>query len=148
MRTGYAALTRLEDYASDDVLLHGANHTVEDGIPASARMRSWLASRPLLAAADGTLVMDVQHIVANDHFRRCLGRHADSPPARGRHTVSAACGSFKDGRPVQRWENAYDAPALIAALTPSNDTCTPAPRGAAAADGTDGTVCFLGLVCG
>lgn len=121
LQTVYADLSRLGDYASDDVVLHRANRTVEDSQPLVGKDAVMAHEHALLDAAGGTLVMDVQHIVANDHFGAVLG------VLRIRHPREAAmpfCGlwRFKDGCIVEHWENAYDAPALAAALIPSDNT--------------------------
>ncbi|MFI1401149.1 nuclear transport factor 2 family protein [Streptomyces sp. NPDC020681] len=121
LRTVYADLNRIENYISDDVLLHRANRTVEDPHPLVGKDAVMAHEHALLDAAGGTLVMDVQHIVANDHFGAVLG------VLRIRHPREAAtpfCGlwRFENGRIVEHWENAYDAPALAAALTPPNNT--------------------------
>jgi hypothetical protein len=116
LRTVYADLNRMEDYVSDDVVLHRASRTVEDPHPCVGKDEVMAHEHTLLGLAGGTLVMDVEHIVANDQFGAVLG------VLRIRHPQEAAmpfCGlwRFKDGRIVEHWENAYDAPALAHALT-------------------------------
>lgn len=121
LRTVYADLTRLKDYVDDGVLLHRANRTVEDPHPCVGKDAVMAHEHALLDAAGGTLVMDVQHIVANDHFGAVLGVLRIRYP---REASTPFCGlwRFKDGRIVEHWENAYDAPALVAALTPPSST--------------------------
>jgi predicted metal-dependent hydrolase len=113
----YADLTRMKNYVSDDVVLHRADRTVEDPHPCVGKAAVMAHEYALLDAAGGTLVMDVQHIVANEHFGAVLGVLRINHP---REAATPFCGvwRFKDGRIVEHWENAYDAPALVAALTP------------------------------
>src|SRR5512143_540243 len=72
LRYIYADLTRLEAYASDDMVLYAAERTTGEG--RYVGMYAAVAKEhELIQLTDGTLVMDVEHIVANDHFGAVLG---------------------------------------------------------------------------
>jgi SnoaL-like domain len=112
----YADLTRLEDHASDDIVLHEAEREQDAsgyvGKPAAVQKE-----RELIGESGGTLVMDVHQIMANDHYGAALGvlraHHGDDTLA------VPFCGlwRFEDGLIVEHWENAYDVPALRRFLT-------------------------------
>lgn len=66
----------------------------------------------LIRLTGNTLFMDVQDIIANDQFGAVLGIlrvHLSS-----KEIAMPFCGlwRFRNGRIVEHWENAYDAPAL------------------------------------
>lgn len=116
LRAIYADLPALADYADDDVVLHRADRTAED--PGLCRgVQAVVAhERALLRATEDTLVMDVEHITANDHFGAVLGVLRTSRP---REIAMPFCGlwRFADGRIVEHWENAYDVAELRALFT-------------------------------
>src|SRR4051794_10400366 len=99
LRTIYEDLTRMKDYVRDDVLLHRADRTIEDPHPCVGKAAVMAHEHALLDAAGGTLVMEVQHIVANDHFGAVLGVLRISHP---REAATPFCGlwRFEDGRIV------------------------------------------------
>jgi ketosteroid isomerase-like protein len=59
-----------------------------------------------------TLVMDVQHIVANDHFGAVLGVIRAHPNGQVMEMPFCGLWRFRSGRIVEHWENAYDAVTL------------------------------------
>jgi hypothetical protein len=75
LRTICADLTRMQDYVSDTVLVHGGNRTVEDPHPLVGKEAVLAQERALLGAAA---------IVANDRFG-AVGRPSDPSSAGGRH---------------------------------------------------------------
>lgn len=100
LRTIYTELTRMKDHISDEVVLHRAARTSQDPRPCVGKDAVMAHEHALLGAAGGTLVMEVQHIVAKDHFGAVLA------VLRIRHPQKAAmpfCGLwlFKDGRIVE-----------------------------------------------
>jgi ketosteroid isomerase-like protein len=111
LRAVYADLTRLEDYASDDMILHSAERTDDDGRYVG-RHAAVTKEHDLIRMTGGTLVMDVEKVVANDCFGAVLGvlrAHRDG------HVLAVPfCGlwRFRDGLIAEHWENAYDVPAI------------------------------------
>jgi pyridoxine 4-dehydrogenase len=112
LRAVYADLTCLGDYASDDVVLHGAtggDHVGKQAVVAK--------ERELIHLTGNTLLMDVQHITANDYFGAVLGilrAHLD-----GDSLAMPFCGlwRFRDGVIVEHWENGYDASVMVRFFT-------------------------------
>jgi len=115
LRAVYGDLARLKDYVSDDVVLHRAGRTLDDLGPCVGKDAVMAHEHALLDLAEGTLVMDVQHIVANDHFGAVLGVLRIRRP---QENATPFCGlwRFADGRIVEHWENAYAPAALMNAL--------------------------------
>lgn len=112
LRTVYADLTRLGEFASDDVVLHGAVGGDYAGKEAVAAKED-----ELIRLTGNTLLMDVQHITANDYFGAVLGilrAHLD-----GDDLAMPFCGlwRFRDGLIVEHWENGYDASVMIRFFT-------------------------------
>jgi hypothetical protein len=111
LRYIYQDFDRLAETAADDIILHTADRElVPDGV------RRGLADvvaheRGLLAATDGTLVMDVRQVIADDHFGAVMGIFRATRP---KTIAMPFCGlwRFADGRLVEHWENAYDAAKL------------------------------------
>ncbi|MFI8301807.1 nuclear transport factor 2 family protein [Streptomyces nigra] len=121
LRTIYADLTRLGDYAADDIVLHTANREV---MPESGKIYGKEAAvakeRQLVAATGNTLVMDVQEIIANDYFGAVTGvlrAHRNA-----KELAMPFCGlwRFCDGRIVEHWENAYNLAGLDEFHAPAN----------------------------
>ena len=128
LRAVYADLTRLGEFAADDMVLHSAKREV-CGDPAVARIVGKKAAvakeRDLIRLTGGTLVMDVEHIVANDHFGTVVGVLRAH---RGGATLAVPfCGvwRFRDGLITEHWENAYDLSAFATFLAGKTST-TPA----------------------
>ncbi len=116
LRAIYADLTRIEDYASDDVVLHPAERATGEG-DYIGKHAVVAKEHDLIRLTGGTLIMDVEHIVANDHFGAVLG--VLRVHRNGRAFGMPFCGlwRFRDGLIVEHWENAYDAPAIHRFLT-------------------------------
>jgi hypothetical protein len=109
LRTLYADLTRLRDFAAEDVVLHAAERETPGGVKrVVGRDAVDAQERALIAMTDGTLVMDVQHIVANDHFGTVLGVLRGT--SEGKTIAMPFCGvwRFRKGVILEHWENAYD----------------------------------------
>ncbi|MTD58357.1 nuclear transport factor 2 family protein [Amycolatopsis pithecellobii] len=111
LRYVYADLERIAEAASDDIVLHPADHS-----DPRVGVKEVLAhEQGLIAATGGTLVMDVTQIATSDHFGAVLGiLRATSP-----ETVAMPfCGlwRFENGKLVEHWENAFDAAELGRAL--------------------------------
>ena len=118
LRTIYADLTCIADHCDDDVVLHTADRAITDG-PGIVRGKDAVLAqeKALIRATGGTLLMDVQDIIANDHFGAVTGilraRLATGDVA------MPFCGlwRFRDGRIIEHWENAYQASVLLEAFT-------------------------------
>jgi ketosteroid isomerase-like protein len=113
LRAIYADLSRIDRYCDDDVVLHTADRGAS-GRPAQAVGKAAVLRHELdlISMTENTLVMEVQHIIADDHFGAVMGiLQADSV---GRKIGMPFCGlwRFRNGRVIEHWENAYDAPAL------------------------------------
>lgn len=113
LRAIYADLSRIAEYADDDVVLHTADRGVSGRPPQVAGKAAVLAKElELIRQTGSTLVMDVQEIIANDHFGAVLG--ILRARLNGSEIGMPFCGlwRFRNGRIVEHWENAYDAAAL------------------------------------
>lgn len=122
LRAVYENLTRIGDYLDEHVVLHPATRAVDPDagvVRGAAAVQRWEAD--LVNSTGGTLVMDVQHITANDHFGTVLGTlraiFGDQ------EFVEAFCGlwRFQHGRIVEHWENIYD-PKRLAAIASATRT--------------------------
>jgi hypothetical protein len=119
LRAIYADLTRLGEFAADDMVLHSAEREVLSD-PTAGRIvgkRAAVAKeRDLIRLTGGTLVMDVEHIAANDHFGTVVGVLRAH---RGAATLAVPfCGvwRFRNGLITEHWENAYDLSAFATFL--------------------------------
>jgi aryl-alcohol dehydrogenase-like predicted oxidoreductase len=110
LRTIYADLTQLKHYAAEDIILHTAEREL---MGAQQRVIGRDAvdkkARELIALTNGTLVMDVEKIIANDCFGAVTGM-LRGQTAQGKIAMPF-CGlwRFNKGVVVEHWENAYDA---------------------------------------
>ncbi|MEV0090225.1 nuclear transport factor 2 family protein [Streptomyces sp. NPDC050738] len=116
LRSLYEDLTTIAEYATDDMVLHPAIQRACPGTPDIVGRQAALQwERNLIQNSAGTLVMDVEHITANDHFGTVLGTLV----ARfgGQDFADSFCGlwRFEGGRITEHWENNHD-PARLAAL--------------------------------
>ena len=109
LRTIYRDLKRIGDFAADDIVLHRADRTAEDPLVRRGIRAVRAHEQALLRMTEYTLVMDVEHIVANDHFGTVLGVLRAQRP---RELSVPFCGlwRFVDGRIVEHWENASCGP--------------------------------------
>jgi ketosteroid isomerase-like protein len=119
LRAVYADLTRLGEFAADDMVLHSAEREMcTDGTRGRilGKKAAVAKERDLIRMTGGTLVMDVEHIAANDHFGTVVGVLRAH---RGAATLAVPfCGvwRFRDGLIVEHWENAYDLSAFATFL--------------------------------
>ncbi|OAI80555.1 nuclear transport factor 2 family protein [Ralstonia pseudosolanacearum] len=109
----YADLTRIAEYCDDDVVLHTADRGAAGG-PAEVFGKVAVLDKELdlIRLTSQTLHMDVESIIANDHFGAVMGVLR---ARRDGHSIGMPfCGlwRFRNGRIVEHWENAYDAGAL------------------------------------
>ncbi len=112
----YADLTQLAEYAADDIVLHRADRAFSQVRTRQGKQAVLAHEQELIRATGNTLVMDVEHVAANDHFGAVLG------VLRAQHPQPIAmpfCGlwRFANGQIVEHWENAYDAKTLQHLLT-------------------------------
>jgi SnoaL-like domain len=118
LRTIYADLTRIAEYADDDIVLHTADREIPGRATRVVGKEAVLAKElDLIRLTDDTLAMDVDDIIANDHFGAVLGIlrvYLDDS-----ESAMPFCGlwRFRNGRIIEHWENAYDAAALDHFLT-------------------------------
>jgi ketosteroid isomerase-like protein len=113
----YEDLTRIGDHVDEHVVLHPATRRTArpaGDVVGREAVTAW--ERELVASSGDTLVMDVEEIVANDHFGAVFGTLV----ARfdGQRFAQAFCGlwRFRDGWITEHWENIQD-PELLASLT-------------------------------
>jgi hypothetical protein len=114
LRYIYQDFDRLAETAAEDIILHTADRElVLDGV------RCGLANvieheRGLLVVTEGTLVMDVRQVIADDHFGAVMGILRASKPT---EVAMPFCGlwRFANGQLVEHWENAY-APVELAGM--------------------------------
>ncbi|MFE0063039.1 nuclear transport factor 2 family protein [Streptomyces sp. NPDC059003] len=123
LRTIYADLSKLAEYAADDMVLHRADRSVED--PGLCRgVQAVLAhEQALLRLTGNTLVMDVEHIAANEYFGAVLGILRATHP---QDIAMPFCGlwRFEGGCIVEHWENAYRVAELLHLFTPTASRTT------------------------
>jgi hypothetical protein len=115
LRAIYSDLARIGDYIADDMVLHKAVHGTDPGDAVCVGRETVVKhEQALVDMTGGTLVMDVQHVVANDYFGAVLGILRSADPA----IAMPFCGlwRFANGLVLEHWENAYDAGELVAAL--------------------------------
>lgn len=128
LRAVYADLTRLGEYAADDIVLHTAEREICSDVAARrvvGKEAVVAKERELIGLTGGTLVMDVEHIAANDQFGAVFGVLRAQ---RGGATLAMPfCGlwRFRDGLITEHWENAYDVVAIKTFLG-DETTTTPA----------------------
>jgi predicted SnoaL-like aldol condensation-catalyzing enzyme len=120
LRTVYGDgdLRRLDQYASDDIILHRA-----DREPSVSGKPAVLAYERRTAAANR--VMNVEQIIANDYFGVAMGSITANGAGRELHMPFCGLWRFADGALVEHWENAYDIAALKSFLTESSVARTP-----------------------
>lgn len=111
LRAIYADLTRIGEYAADDIVLHAAERESGNG-RYEGKQAVVAKEQELISLTGNTLDMDVEQITANDYFGAVLGvlrGHRD-----GDTLAVPFCGlwRFRDGLIVEHWENAYELTAL------------------------------------
>ncbi|WP_199550044.1 nuclear transport factor 2 family protein [Streptomyces sp. N35] len=124
LRAIYADLPTLVEHAAGDIVLHRADRSAEDPHVCRGIQAVLAHEQALLRLTHNTLVMDVQHITANDYFGAVLGILRATHP---QEIAMPFCGlwRFEDGLIVEHWENAYNATELqhlFSPLTPPADT--------------------------
>jgi hypothetical protein len=118
LRTIYADLTRIAEYADEEIVLHTADRDILGRTTRVVGGEAVLAKElDLIRLTDNTLTMDVHDIIANDHFGAVLG--ILRARLNGRENAMPFCGlwRFRNGRIIEHWENAYDAVAFDHFLT-------------------------------
>lgn len=124
LRMVYADLTAVARFATEDIVLHRAHRTA--AIPGTCRgIQAVLAhEQKLVELTKGTLIMNVEHITANEYFGAVLGTLRTRHP---RVITMPFCGlwRFADGKIAEHWENAYNPAELHQLLT----SAVPGARG-------------------
>ncbi|KAJ8123490.1 hypothetical protein O1611_g9576 [Lasiodiplodia mahajangana] len=99
----YADLTRLSQVASPNIVLHRFN---DPSNPLRGIAAAQAHEEALVTATGGTLVMDVESVVANLYFGAVLGViRAQSPGLEDLAVPFCGLWRFVDGKPVEHWEN-------------------------------------------
>ncbi|MEV6258615.1 nuclear transport factor 2 family protein [Nocardia sp. NPDC051929] len=112
----YTDATSLRHRAADDIVLHPADRSLDPVVGMEAVIDHVETFNRLTGY---TRVMDVQDIVANDHFGAVLGVLRATINT---HDIAMPfCGlwRFHGGRIIEHWENPYDAGAIGRALAAS-----------------------------
>jgi hypothetical protein len=111
LRYIYQDFDRLAETASDDIILHTADRELVPDGTRRGLAEALAHERGLVTATEGTFVMDVQQVIADDHFGAVMGILRATKP---KTIAMPFCGlwRFADGRLVEHWENAYDAATL------------------------------------
>lgn len=113
LRAIYADLRTIGRYVSDDVVLHSAEREMPGQIGKYVGAQAVAAKEAeLIRLTGGTLVMEVEQIVANDHFGAVTGLLCAEQY--GAKIALPFCGlwRFDGGQIVEHWENAYDVTAF------------------------------------
>ncbi|GAA2339006.1 hypothetical protein OKJ48_33400 [Streptomyces kunmingensis] len=118
LRKLYADLTKIGDYAADDIIYHVAERDLQADVSILHGKKKVTEREHLLAkATSGTLVADIDWIGANEHFGTVMGVfRAKAPDAAESNFAMPFCGLWRfgvDGRITHHWQNAYDPEALI-----------------------------------
>lgn len=109
----YADLSRIADYCDEDVILHTADRGTSAGHAQVIGKKAVLEKElDLIRLTGNTLHMDVERIIANDHFGAVTGVLRAQRGARAIGMPFCGLWRFRDGRIVEHWENAYDARML------------------------------------
>ncbi|GAB7052431.1 nuclear transport factor 2 family protein [Catenuloplanes indicus] len=114
LRLLYTDFSQIHRYAAPDVRLHPADRT--PGTVPLVGVAAFLSrEKALVDATRGTLFMDVESVYANDFYGTVIGTLRATVDG---EIAMPFCGlwRFADGRIVEHWQNAYDAPALVRAL--------------------------------
>ncbi|MDF2642241.1 MAG: hypothetical protein K0R45_1513 [Pseudomonas sp.] len=112
LRILYEDLTRIDEFADPAIVLHKADRGAGGLSMAIGKRAVRNHELELVERAHQTLQMEVQEIVANDHFGTVLGTLYAS--CEGRTIGMPFCGlwRFQDGKVVEHWEHTYDARVL------------------------------------
>jgi pyridoxine 4-dehydrogenase len=114
LRTIYADLSRLREFTAEDVVLHPADRE-QPGARKRVEGREAVHAHEcaLIAMTDGTLVMDLKQVTANDHFGAAFGFLRGT--SQGKTIAMPFCGvwRFRGGVIFEHWENAYDVTRFL-----------------------------------
>ncbi|CAM3345816.1 hypothetical protein BZK31_08905 [Pseudomonas floridensis] len=117
LRAVYKDLTRIAEFADQDIVLHKADRGARGGLSMVIGRRSVHNHElDLIEHTRQTLCMEVHEIVADDHFGSVMGcLHAT---CERKKITMPFCGlwRFRDGRIVEHWENVYDIRAFASFL--------------------------------
>ncbi len=111
----YADLSRIPEVSDPNIVLHPADRYLGSSPkpPIKGIVDVLLHEAALIKATNGTLVMDVESISANDSFGTVLGTlRAKKKGAPDLAIPFCGVWRFRNGKAVEHWENAADAEAL------------------------------------
>lgn len=117
LRALYADLTRVGDYAAEDIVYHPAERDTPQGASDIHGREAVVAKeQALFKATGGTLFADIEAVIANDQFGVVMGvfRIGSERDDKG----MPFCGLWrfnKNGLVTDHWQNAYH-PSAAAAL--------------------------------
>lgn len=114
LRWLYADLTRISQVATSNIILHRVH---DHGHPLHGAAAAQAHEEGLVAAAGGTLVMDVDRVSANKHFGSVMGTLRAQSRHRGVPDLAVPfCGvwRFEKGRLAEHWENVSVNPVKVA----------------------------------
>lgn len=113
----YNDLGCISKYAADDIVLHTSDQGTSGRTQIVGKENVVAKELDLIRLTGRTLKMDVEQIIANEHFGAVIGTlHARN---NGFDIEMPFCGlwRFHKGKIVEHWENAYDVVALEQFLT-------------------------------
>ncbi|RMQ40620.1 hypothetical protein ALQ04_03342 [Pseudomonas cichorii] len=115
LRAIYEDLTRIAEFADDDIVLHKADQTA---CPATVIGKQAVRGHEveLIALTHYSLFMEVQDIIANDCFGAVLGNLRARPDEQGICMPFCGLWRFREGKVIEHWENAYDVAAFAGFL--------------------------------
>ncbi|KAI0154961.1 hypothetical protein GGR57DRAFT_101440 [Xylariaceae sp. FL1272] len=117
----YEDLTKLEQVASQDIVLHRFDNSSS---PLKGLEAAQAHEEALVAATGGTLYMDVESVVANSHFGAVIGiLRAQCPGLDDLAVPFCGLWRFADGQLVEHWENAAADPETMASWLRAASGC-------------------------
>ncbi|MBX8485258.1 nuclear transport factor 2 family protein [Pseudomonas cichorii] len=115
LRAIYEDLTRIAEFADDDIVLHKADR---NACPSTAIGKQAVRSHEveLIAMTHSSLHMDVQEIIANEYFGTVLGNLRATSADKSICMPFCGLWRFREGKVIEHWENAYDVGAFAGFL--------------------------------
>ncbi|MFJ4144978.1 nuclear transport factor 2 family protein [Pseudomonas sp. NPDC089734] len=111
LRAIYKDLTRIAEFADDDIVLHKADQSASP-LTVIGKQAVYRHEVNLIALTHASLCMDVQEVIANDYFGAVLGTLRAGTADKRIGMPFCGLWRFREGKVIEHWENAYDARAL------------------------------------